>query len=74
MYVPLEELYRNNAGKFLFFNKMVAPIKKIQDKHRYQVLMRMTDESLLGEIYDICAAARGRDVSVTVEENPVNLS
>ena len=74
VYGPLEEIYRQNTDKFLFFNKMASPIKKIQDKHRYQVLMRMTDESLLGKIYDICAAAKRREVSVTVEENPVNLS
>ena len=74
IYGPMEELYRQNMDKFLFFNKMAAPIKKIQDKYRYQVLMRMTDGALLKKIYDICSAATRREVSVTVEENPVNLS
>ena len=74
IYFALEELYRANERKFLFFNKMSAPIKKIQDKHRYQVLMRLTETDILEKIYDICTSAKRRDVSVTVEENPVNLS
>ncbi|MBQ9118244.1 MAG: primosomal protein N' [Clostridia bacterium] len=74
IYFALEEIYRNNEGKFLFFNKMSAPIKKIQDKYRYQVLMRLCETDIIGQIYDVCAAAKRRDVSVTVEENPVNLS
>ena len=60
--------------KFLFFDKMKAPIKRIENKFRYQVLMRLAENSVLPEIYDICAEAREKDVIVSVEENPVNLS
>ena len=74
VYVALERLYTENTDKFLFFTKMRAPIKKIQDKHRYQVLMRLCDTSILPQIYEICAVARTRDVLVSVEENPANLS
>ncbi len=73
-YVGLERLYTENPDKFLFFNKMRAPIKRIQNRYRYQVLMRLSDTSVLPEIYDICAAARNRDALVSVEENPANLS
>ncbi|MBQ4268311.1 MAG: primosomal protein N', partial [Clostridia bacterium] len=73
-YEGLEKLYLENGEKFLFFNKMHAPIKRIQNKFRYQVLMRITDESLLCDIYEICAAVRSRDSLVSVEENPSNLS
>ncbi|MBQ8657946.1 MAG: primosomal protein N' [Clostridia bacterium] len=73
-YTELEVLYQNNAEKFLFFNKMRSPIKRIQNKFRYQVLMRLSDVSVLPEIYDICANARSRDALVSVEENPSNLS
>ncbi len=74
VYFSLERLYTQNADKFLFFNKMHAPIKRIQNKFRYQVLMRLSDTSVLPAIYDACAAARTRDVLVSVEENPSNLS
>lgn len=74
VYFSLERLYTENADKFLFFNKMHAPIKRIQNKFRYQVLMRLSDTSVLPMVYDACAAARTRDVLVSVEENPANLS
>ncbi len=74
VYVGMEQLYTNNPEKFLFFNKMRAPIKRLQNKYRYQILMRLSDPTLLAEIYDICAAARTRDVLISVEENPNNLS
>ena len=74
VYFALEKLYTDNPDKFLFFNKMRSPIKKIQGKYRYQVLMRLTDGAVLPEIYDICANAKSRDVLVSVEENPANMS
>ena len=74
VYFSLERLYTENADKFLFFHKMHAPIKRIQNKFRYQVLMRLSDTSILPKIYDACVEARTRDVLVSVEENPTNLS
>ncbi len=74
VYFRLERLYTDNPEKFLFFNKMRSPIKRIQNKFRYQVLMRLCDTSVLPEIYDACAEARTRDVLVSVEENPANMS
>jgi primosomal protein N' len=74
VYFALENVYKTNADKFLFFNKMRAPIKRIQNKFRYQVLMRLSDPSILPQIYEICAQGRTRDVLVSVEENPTNLS
>lgn len=74
VYVELEKLSTENPEKFLFFNKMRAPIKKIQNRHRYQVLMRLSDTSVLPKIYEICADARNRDALVSVEENPSNMT
>ncbi len=74
VYVGLERLYTENPDKFLFFNKMRAPIKRIQNKFRYQVLMRLSDTSVLPAIYEVCAEVRNRDALVSVEENPTNLS
>ncbi|MBO5782794.1 MAG: hypothetical protein J6R24_01480, partial [Clostridia bacterium] len=62
------------TDKFLFFNKMHSPIKRIQNRHRYQVLMRLTDASLLPQIYAVCAEYKDKHVTVYVEENPANLS
>ncbi len=74
VYTALEKIYQSNSEKFLFFNKMRAPVKRIQDKHRYQVLMRLSDSSILPQIYDICAEHYSRDALISVEENPSNLS
>ncbi len=74
VYVALEKLYTENPQKFLFFNKMRAPIKRIQNKYRYQVLMRLCETDILPLVYEASVAARTKDVLVSVEENPVNLS
>ena len=74
VYVGLEKIYLDNPEKFLFFTKMRAPIKRIQNKFRYQVLMRLSDTSVLPQIYDVCMQAKNREVVVSVEENPTNLS
>ena len=74
VYFGLKELYEAKTEKFIFFDRMKAPIKRIENKFRYQVLMRLADSSVLQEVYEICAGARSRDALVTVEENPVNLS
>lgn len=74
IYGKLEKLYARQPENFLFFNRMHAPVKRIQNKHRYQVLMRLTDGSLLKEIYAVCAEFKGKDVLVYVEENPSNLN
>ena len=74
VYERLEMLYTQHAEKFLFFNKMRAPIKRIQNKHRYQVLMRLAERDLLPEIYELCTMEKTREVLVSVEENPASLS
>jgi primosomal protein N' (replication factor Y) len=74
VYVKLENIYQRENGKFLFFNKMKSPIGRIQNKFRYQVLMRLSDTSVLPQIYDGCMEEKTRDVLVSVEENPPSLS
>ena len=74
VYFSLKELFEANRGRFLFFNKMRSPVKRIQNRYRYQVLMRLTDDELLPEIYERALRAKKRDVLVYVEENPSNLS
>ncbi|MDE6274475.1 MAG: primosomal protein N' [Clostridiales bacterium] len=74
VYTKLEKVYADNADSFLFFNKMHAPIKRIQNKFRYQVLMRIVDGKPLKEIYAICAETNYKNTLVYVEENPSNLS
>ncbi len=74
VYFSLKELYDAHPQGFLFFNKMHAPVRRIQNRCRYQVLMRIADDSLLPEIYARALAPRPRGALVYVEENPGNLS
>ena len=74
VYEKLQRVYAEESEKFLFFNKMHAPVKRIQNKFRYQVLMRLTDGSPLSRIYEIAAEENTKEVLVYVEENPGNLS
>ncbi len=74
VYQKLQEVYAAHTEQFLFFNRMHSPIKKIQKKFRYQVLMRLTDGKILKEIYAVCAEEKHKNVLVYVEENPANLS
>lgn len=73
VYERLQAVYLSAQEEFLFFNRMHAPIKRIQGKYRYQVLMRLTSRNLLERIYD-AAALKSRDALVWVEENPSNLN
>lgn len=74
VYFELEKLYEAHKDKFTFFHKMRSPIKRIQSKSRFQVLMRMTDDKLLKDIYEISANYKNKDCLVYVEENPENMS
>jgi len=74
VYFALEELRRADPKEFIFFNKMHSPIKRIQNRVRYQVLARMRTDKYLGQIYDTAAKYSTDKALVYVEENPVNLS
>jgi primosomal protein N' len=73
-YFAVEELRTNDPREFIFLNKMHSPIKKIQGKVRYQVLMRLNSDKLLPKIYDIAVKNSTANAVAYVEENPVNLS
>ena len=74
VYFATEELKGAYPEEFLFLNRMHSPIKRIQGKHRYQVLMRLKSYKLLPKIYDIAVKSTTGSVLCYVEENPTNLS
>ena len=76
VYMPLKDLYLQNQRAFLFFNKMKSPIKRLKNKFRYQILMRIdgNNEQLRKSIYQIVTSADLTRATATVEENPSNLS
>lgn len=72
----LYELYLKNHDDFLFYNKMKSPIKRLKNKYRYQVLMRIKEgkDSLLDEIYECALPFKTNKTLVYIEVNPSNLS
>ena len=74
VYFAIDKIREREPGEFIFFNKMHSPIKRLQGKHRYQVLMRLASGRVLEEIYDIAVNNTSDDCLVFVEENPANLS
>ena len=55
---------------------MKSPIKKLKNKYRYQVLMRIVenDDKLRSAIFEGALKYKNDKALVTVEENPSNLS
>ncbi len=75
IYGELKVIYEKNQESFLFFNKMRSPVKRINNKYRYQVLMRLIGDynQIKDEIYQKSLAKKTAKVLVYVEENPSNL-
>ena len=74
VYFGAEELRGKYPQEFIFLNKMHSPIKRIQGRVRYQVLMRLESGRLLPKLYDLAAQYSTPRVLAYVEENPANLS
>ena len=75
VYVKTSKIYDENRDNFLFFNKMKSPVKRIKNKFRYQILMRLTGdyENIRNEIYEAAESVKSQKVLCYVEENPSNL-
>ncbi len=76
IYQELNELYVNNRDKFYFFGCMKAPLKRLQNKFRFQVLMRISagNIKILDEIFIKVDKYRSRQILVSMEINSNNLT
>ena len=75
MYERLNVIYKQNREKFAFFGCMKAPLKKLQNKFRYQVLMRIKDgEDIIAAAGAACAEVNRGKVFCYIEINPNNLT
>ena len=76
IYDELNLLYLENKDKFRFFGCMKAPLKRLQNKFRYQVLMRIEsgNRNLLDEIFSTSDKHKSKTVLVSMEVNPNNLT
>lgn len=74
--LEIKSLKENNEKEFVFYDLMKSPINKIQNKFRYQILMRIknNNDGLIKEIYKIVNKSYNKYVSCFVELNPTNLN
>ena len=72
----MNDLYSKNRTAFLFFNKMKSPIRRIKNKFRYQVLMRIAAQrtDIIDKVYELSLPCSNNKTLVYVEINPGNLS
>ena len=76
IYQELTDVYNNEKDKFRFFGCMKAPLKRLQNKFRYQILMRIeaNNKELLDRIFFISDKYKSRNIFVSLEINSNNLT
>ena len=76
VYEKLNALYINEKDKFRFFGCMKAPLKKLQNQFRYQVLMRILsgEKQLLDKIFNCLNESKTKNAYLSLEINPNNLN
>ncbi|MBE5734588.1 MAG: primosomal protein N' [Clostridiales bacterium] len=76
IYDELNLIYTEKRDKFRFFGSMKAPLKRLQGKFRYQVLMRVNanDRALLDKVFYTVDKYNNRTVFVSLEINSNNLT
>lgn len=77
LFDKISQLRQQKSDSFVFLGAMKSPVKKIEKKFRYQILMRLKPtqyDQIISQIFDICNAQKSKEVFVFVEQNPQNLS
>lgn len=76
IYGKISEYRDKNKGMFKFLAAMKAPLKRIQNKFRYQIITRITagEEDAVSEMNRYATECSTRNCSAYVEVNPNNLS
>ena len=62
---------------FLYADKMRCPLRRAEKQYRFQILLKLSKDSvqqIIPQIYAICDGKKRRSVNVSVERNPQNLS
>lgn len=62
-------------GSFAYFAAMKSPVKRIENRYRMQILMRLVDnfDNIIKRVYNIVDSRAAAKTSVFVELNPNNL-
>lgn len=77
LFDKFKKLKEEFDGDFIYLDAMKSPVKKIQNKFRFQVLCRFKNKNkyaIISRVYDLVKKLNGKGISVFVETNPQNLS
>lgn len=73
----IRTISKNYDGDFVSLKAMKSPVKRIENKFRYQIMIKLSrerEDEIMRKIYDVVKQNPLRDVSVFVEQDPQNLS
>lgn len=76
-YAAVVNLKKDNPMAFMYLDKMRCPLRRAEKKYRFQILMKLSVDSvdkILPQIYAIVDDKKRTDVQVFTERNPQNLS
>ncbi|MDR1940129.1 MAG: primosomal protein N' [Clostridiales bacterium] len=78
IYNSIREYSRKANDSFVYLDAMRSPFKRIQNKYRYQILMRIKNdgarEEIIQKIYELSDAEKIKDTTVFAEINPQSLT
>lgn len=76
IYNDLKQIYEKNKIIFKFFGCMKAPIKRLQNKFRFQILMRIEsgNQTIIDELFFASDKHKSKKTLVSFEVNPNNLT
>ncbi len=76
IYNDIAEIRQSKPDVFKFLACMKAPIKRLQSKYRYQIIMRLKsgEDGLIKNLHALIEKYNTKEVSAYVEVNPNNLT
>ena len=77
IFKDLQPLKQEFPRDFVYFAGMRSPVSKIQNKFRYQILMRFkldNEQEIVNRIYEIVDKHNNPKLQIFVEQNPANMS
>ena len=71
-----KQVYTDNRPSFIYFDKMKSPVKRINNKYRFQVLCRIINDNdkIIDAFYQIANEETTRKVLCYLEVNPSSIS
>lgn len=75
-YIEVEKLRAEKPHAFIYLNRMRSPVTKIMSKYRFQLIMRLENDSadeIIDEIFKIDERLKKKNIQVFIEVNAQDL-